>query len=146
MFLLFFTWLSLFSFFFSRFFLYFVTKIYFSALERARIYTTNSVPLAYYFHSHRVSIVLLSQFKLTRVHTIIMTGFPFCIKSMFYLSHSKFYLETSSSCLPLRLPRCTHVRTHSHTRRTACLRTLLSQKLEITCRHTRAPTHMHRRI
>lgn len=46
-----------FSFFFSRFFLYFVTKIYFSALTVLLL--TPSFPLfAYYFHS--VSIVLLS--------------------------------------------------------------------------------------
>lgn len=46
--------------FFLDFFLYFVTKIYFSALERARVYTTNSVLLHITFIPTVVSIVLLS--------------------------------------------------------------------------------------
>lgn len=41
-------WLSLFSFFFSRFFLYFVTKIYFSALTVLLL----TPFFAYYFHHH----------------------------------------------------------------------------------------------
>lgn len=46
-------WLSLFSFFFSRFFLYFVTKIYFSALTVLLL----TPFFAYYFHhSHRVCV------------------------------------------------------------------------------------------
>lgn len=145
MFLLFFGVAFTFSFFFSRFFLHFVTKIYFSALTVLLL--TPSFPLfAYYFHS--VSIVLLSQFKLThaRVHSIYNDWFS--VLNQFYLFPLEIlprYLALLTCASTIATPCWAHsrdARTHSRTltRRTAWLKTLLSQKLEITCRHAHART------
>lgn len=120
MFLLFFGWLSLFfhSFFLDFFFLYFVTKIYFSARARVLHYDPFACITT---HSHHacmcVSIVSLN--SIARAHThipIIMTGFLFALLNQcFNLSHSKFYLETSSSSCCF-LYDYDHARTHTFTR------------------------------
>lgn len=131
--------------FFLDFFLYFVTKIYFSA--RARVLHYDPFACITFIPTACVCVSIVSLNSIARAHThipIIMTGFLFALLNQcFNLSHSKFYLETSSSSCCLY--DYDHARTHTftHTRRTACLGTILSQKLEITC--SRRHTHAHAR-
>lgn len=117
MFLLFFGWLSLFFHSFFLDFFFFILLLKYTFLHAHGFYTTILLHVLLSFPP-RVCVSIVSLNSIARAHThipIIMTGFLFALLNQcFNLSHSKFYLETSSSssCLYDH----DHARTHSRTR------------------------------